>query len=86
MQRKELKLYTAFKLIKNFACIIVSPQKKDPRIQLTLKFPGEDSADGFMQDGSKKGHWGTGDLLVDVRSTDELERTKVLILRSYENA
>lgn len=86
VQRKELKLYTAFKLIKNFVCLIVLPQKKDPRIQLTLKLPGEDSEDGFTQDGSQKGHWGTGDLLVDVRNTDELERTKVLILQSYENA
>lgn len=86
VQRKELKLYTAFKLIKNFVCIIVLPQKKDPRIQLTLKLPGEDSADGFTQNGSKKGHWGTGDLLVDVRNTDELERAKALILKSYENA
>jgi len=86
VQRKELKLYTAFKLIKNFACLIVLPQKKDPRIQLTLKLPGEDSEDGFTQDGSQKGHWGTGDLLVDVRSMDELERAQALILKSYENA
>jgi predicted transport protein len=86
VQRKELKLYTAFKLIKNFVCIVVLPQKKDPRIQLTLKLPGEDSADGFTQDVSQKGHWGTGDLLVDVRNTDELERAKALILKSYENA
>ncbi|PWQ98200.1 endonuclease NucS domain-containing protein [Leucothrix pacifica] len=86
VQRKELKLYTAFKLIKNFVCVIVLPQKKDPRVQLTLKLPGEDSSDGFTQDGSNKGHWGTGDLLVDVRSADELERAKALILKSYENA
>ena len=86
VQRKELKLYTAFKLIKNFVCIIVLPTKKDPRVQLTLKLPAEDSSDGFMQDGSNKGHWGTGDLLVEVRTADELERAKALILRSYENA
>ena len=84
--RKELKLYTAFKLIKNFVCVVVLPTKKDPRVQLTLKFPGEDSSDGFMQDFSNKGHWGTGDLIVDVRTADELERAKALILRSYENA
>ncbi|PIE42714.1 MAG: DUF91 domain-containing protein [Gammaproteobacteria bacterium] len=86
VQRKELKLYTAFKLIKNFACFIMLPQKKDPRLQLTLKLPGEDSADGFMQDASNKGHWGTGDLLVNVRSADDVERAKALILQSYENA
>ena len=86
VQRKELKLYTAFKLIKNFLCIVVLPQKKDPRIQLILKLPGENSSDGFTQDVSNKGHWGTGDLLVDLRTEDELERVKALILKSYENS
>jgi len=36
VQRKELKLYTAFKRIRNFVSIVVQPGK-DPRLQMYLK-------------------------------------------------
>jgi len=36
-QRKELKLYTAYKRIKNFASFHVLPQKKDERVVMYLK-------------------------------------------------
>ena len=86
VQRKELKLYTAFKRIKNFASVLVLPQNKDPRIQVFLKLPGETTDDRFTRDVSKIGHWGTGDLEVNVRTADELEKAKVLVLKSYERS
>jgi predicted transport protein len=86
VQRKELVLYTAFKRIKNFASVLVLPQHKDPRILVHLKLPGETSDDGFTRDVSNIGHWGTGDLEVNVRKADELDKVKALILRSYENS
>jgi predicted transport protein len=86
VQRKELKLYTAFKRIKNFACILVAPQIKDPRLLLFLKLPGDQAEENsFSRDVTNIGHWATGDLEVNVRRIEDLDKAKALILKSYEN-
>ncbi|MCC2616175.1 endonuclease NucS [Aestuariibacter halophilus] len=86
-QRKELKLYTAFKRIKNFASFHVLPQKKDERLVMYLKLnPSEMELEkGFTRDVTNKGHWGTGDLEVVIRDTDDLEKAKPLIKKSFDN-
>jgi predicted transport protein len=63
VQRKDLKLYTAFKKIKNFASVVVYTQKDC--LQLYLKVNPSTIAleDGFTHDVTNKGHWGTGNLL-----------------------
>lgn len=83
VQRKDLKLYTAFKRIKNFLSVVLMPQK-DPRLILYLKLPGE-MAEGnaFSRDVTNIGHWGTGNLEVVVRNLDDLEKAKTLIQQSY---
>lgn len=87
VQRKELKLYTAFKRIKNFASIVVTPGKKDPRLQVYLKLAGSVAENNeFSRDVSSIGHWGTGDLEVNVRSAADLDKTKALIYASYESS
>ncbi|WP_036254515.1 DUF5655 domain-containing protein [Methylobacter sp. BBA5.1] len=84
VQRKDLKLYTAFKKIKNFVSIVVMPQR-DPRLQIYLKLPGEKAEENsFSRDVTKIGHWGTGDLEVSVRNLADLEKAKALIMESYE--
>ncbi|WP_444889897.1 DUF5655 domain-containing protein [Microbulbifer sp. DLAB2-AA] len=85
VQRKELKLYTAFKRIKNFASIVIMPGKKDPKLQIYLKLPGS-MAEGaeLCRDVSNIGHWGTGDLELNVRQPSELDKAKELIALSYE--
>ncbi len=85
VQRKELKLYTAFKRIKNFVSIVVLPVQKDPRLLVYLKLPAEQAKDdGFSRDVRKIGHWGTGDFELNVRSATELDQVKALITKSYE--
>ncbi|CAM3155197.1 DUF5655 domain-containing protein [Cupriavidus taiwanensis] len=81
VQEKQLKLYTAFKRLKNFACVLVYPQ----RLVLTLKLDPATVAleEGFSRDVSQVGHWGTGDLEVYLRTPADLERAKPLIERSY---
>jgi predicted transport protein len=93
VQRKDLKLYTAFKRIKNFVSIVIMPGKRAPKLQIYLKLPGSmaenydgKEADNFMRDVSHIGHWGTGDLEVNLRNTSELERVKELISLSYERS
>ncbi|MGI9277206.1 MAG: DUF5655 domain-containing protein [Endozoicomonas sp.] len=86
VQRKELKFYLAFKRIKNFVCLLVLPGKKDPRLQLYLKVNPADYTmeEGLTRNMSQKGHWGTGDLEVNIRNLDDFEKAKALIEDSYK--
>lgn len=87
VQRKDLKLYTAFKRIKNFASIVIMPSKNDPKLQLYLKLTGARAENNeFSRDVTNIGHWGTGDLEVNVRSVADLDKAKALINASYEGS
>jgi predicted transport protein len=82
--RKELKLYTAYKRIRNFISICIDPQK-DARVTLWLKVePSSIKIEkNFTRDVTNIGHWGTGDLEVSIRSIDDFEKAKPLIEQSY---
>lgn len=81
VQEKRLKLYTAFRRLKNFACVIAYPN----RLLITLKLDPASVAleDGFSRDVSHVGHWGTGDLELTIHTLGDLERAKPLMERSY---
>ena len=85
VQEKELKLYTAFRRLRNFACAILLP-KTDPKICLTLSLDPStvDPSDGFIRNISKIGHWGTGDVEINIRDINSFELAKPLIERSYQ--
>ena len=85
VQRKELKLYTVFKRIRNFMSLVVMPGKNDPKLLMYLKLPGKIAdEDGFSRDVTEIGHWGTGNLELTLRSNEDWLRAKDLILQSYE--
>jgi predicted transport protein len=77
-----LKLYVAFKTIKNFACVDV--QKGSLLLFLKLDPAEMTLEEGFTRDVREIGHWGTGDLQVTLRTQADLERAKVLIQQTYE--
>lgn len=81
---KTTQYYLAYRRIKNFACVEVHPQSG--QLLLFLKVNPDEVAltDGFTQDVRKIGHFGTGDLEARVSSTEDLERAKILIERSYD--
>jgi predicted transport protein len=81
VQEKPLKLYTAFRRLKNFACVIAYPN----RLLITLKLDPTSVAleEGFSRDVSQVGHWGTGDLELCLRNVTDLERAGPLLERSY---
>lgn len=54
------------------------------RIYLKLDPEALQLEPGFTRDVSNIGHFGTGDLEVTLRSHDDLERAKPLIVQSYE--
>ncbi len=87
VQRKDLKLYTAYKRIKNFSSVVVTPTKSDPRLQIYLKPEYADIDEKYhaiARDVTNIGHWGTGNLELTVRNTDDLELAYELIKVSYE--
>ncbi|MBD9478111.1 DUF5655 domain-containing protein [Pseudoxanthomonas sp. PXM02] len=78
---RKLKLYTAFRRLKNFVSVVMYPNK----MLVFLKVDPDTVAleDGFSRDVRQIGHWGTGDLELTLRTTADIEKAKPLIERSY---
>lgn len=81
VQQKSLKLYTAFRRLKNFACVIVYPN----RLLVTLKLDPDTVAfeDGFSRNVRQVGHWGTGDVELCLLGPLDLQKAQALLERSY---
>lgn len=84
VQEKTLRLYIAFRRIKNFACVEVKPQNGVVKIYLKVDPDSVEIEPGFSRDVRKIGHFGTGDLEVTITCDDDFEKAKPLIIKSYE--
>lgn len=84
VQEKQLKLYTAYKRLRNFVC--VEPHLGHLRLHVRLDPVTVPLEAGFTRDVREVGHWGTGDLEVMLRNTADLDRAKPLLLRAYEDS
>jgi predicted transport protein len=82
VQRKELRLYVAFKRLKNFATIVAQKNRLILYLHLNPKELGPLPAIG--RDVSEQGHWGTGDLEVSLTVQADLETAKPLIHMAYQ--
>lgn len=82
VQRKELRLYLAFKRLKNFATVVIH---KKNCLQLYLHLdPGPVvTLVPKARDVTSIGHWGTGNLEVTISTPAELEAAKPLISAAY---
>ncbi len=86
VQMKQLKYYVAFRRLQNFACVelhatageLVVYLKVDPKMVQVDQI--------FTRDVTNIGHNGTGDLEIRIKSGDDLEQAKPLIVRSYEGS
>ncbi len=81
VQEKHLKLYVAFRRLKNFACVI--PYKDKLLVMLKLNPDTVVLEESFSRDVRNIGTWGTGDLELCVRTMADFERAKPLLDRSY---
>lgn len=81
VQRKELRLYVAFKRLKNFATVVA--QKNRLLLYLHLNPVELSSMPAIGRDVSQQGHWGTGDVELSLTSLADLDTVKPLILMSY---
>ena len=82
VQRKELKLYAAFKRLKNFASVVL--QKNRLLLYLHVDPAQLNPIPPNGRNVSQQGHWGTGDLELSLTSQADLDAAKPLILVAYE--
>ena len=84
VQEKHLKLYTAFRRLKNFACVI--PYRDKLLVMLKLDPDTVALESGFSRDTRNIGTWGTGDLELTLRTLADLDKAKPLLERSYSES
>ncbi|MCX7746018.1 MAG: DUF5655 domain-containing protein [Clostridia bacterium] len=77
----QLKLYVAFKKIKNIVCVEVRLKC----IMLYLRVNPElvELENGFSRDVREVGHWGTGELELTIRNSGDFEKAKKYIDMAY---
>ena len=76
-----LKLYSAFKKIKNIVTVVVL--KKKLVINLPLDVNTVTFEDGFSRDVTNIGHWGCGAVELHIQTSSDFEKAKPLIDRAY---
>ena len=77
-----LKLYTAFKKIKNFVTMEIYPAKILVNFKLN---PANYNLTDSLRDISEIGHWGCGPLQYILKSEKDVEFVKELIQKAYED-
>ncbi|MDE0164592.1 MAG: DUF5655 domain-containing protein [Bryobacterales bacterium] len=82
VQEKTLKFYVAFKRLRNFARVKVRPSKVALSVYLNVNPDTITLKRGFTRD-VRNMKW-AGDLEVTIRTPEDLERAKPLLLMSYE--
>ncbi len=82
VNRKDLKLYVAFKRLRNFVC--VGFKKDGLFLWLKLDPTAVTLEPGFSRNVRQIGHWGTGDVEVLIRNHADLDKAKSLIQKAYE--
>lgn len=83
VSENQLKLYTAFKKIRNIVCVEVRQKSILLYLRLNPDNYLEEQKAGLVRDVRNIGHWGTGDLEITLKSAEKLERIKYLIDQSY---
>lgn len=78
----ELKLYVAFKKIKNIICVEV--YQKQILLHLRINPDTIELEDGFTRDVRNIGHYGTGELRIVIKSISDFEKAKKYIDKAYE--
>ena len=77
----KLKLYYAYKKIKNFACVQIDKNKVIVNLHLDAK--SMQFEDGFSRDVTDIGHWGTGNVQIWIKNQGDFEKAKPYIDRAY---
>jgi len=76
------KLYIAYKLARNLACVEIQRKK----VVVTLNRKAYDAMPSNFVDVTNVGHWGTGDIEVHISTEGELEAALLGISETYKLA
>lgn len=76
-----LKLYAAFKKIRNIVTVVVL--KKKLIINLPIDVTTVSFEEGFSRDVTNIGHWGCGAVELHIKNKGDFEKAKALIDRAY---
>ena len=82
ISENRLKLYAAYKKIKNVICLEI--RVKSIMVYLRLNPSDIEVVDGFCRDVSTIGHWGTGDVELTVKNEADFNKAKDYILKAYQ--
>lgn len=83
---KTTAYYIAFRRIKNFASVEFRNQSRKLLVYVKVDPSSVTLEPGFTRDVRRIGHFGTGDLEITIQSTDDFEKAKALLGKSYEEA
>lgn len=81
VRETHLKLYSAFKKIKNIVTVVIL--KKKMILNLPLDVNSVTFEEGFSRDVTDIGHWGCGSVELHIQSFADFEKAKPLIDRAY---
>ena len=81
--KKTLKLYFAYRRLKNFACVEVHPQTQTLLVYLKVDPDSLQLEEGFSRDVRSIGHFGTGDLELRIKNATDFAKAQPLIQQSY---
>lgn len=82
ISENKLKLYVAFKKVKNIVCL--QPYKKEIVLYLKLNPDKEVLIEGLTRDVRNIGHWGTGDFEITIKNIEDYEKAKVYLDKVYD--
>jgi len=86
VQSKMNENYTAFRRLKNFACLEIRNQSKKLLVYVKVNPDTVQMESGFTRDVRGVGHFGTGDLEITIQSMVDIEKAKPLFDRSYKDS
>lgn len=81
LSANQLKFYKAYKKVQNIVCIEIL--KKHILLYLKLDPATVELKEGFINDMTNKGHYGTGDLQIVIKTPEDFIQAKSLLDRAY---
>jgi len=82
ISENRLKLYVAYKKIRNVVCLEI--RTKNILAHLRLNPSDLEPVDGFWRDTSNIGTWGTGDVEITIKDEADFAKAKDYILKAYQ--
>ena len=82
ISENRLKLYTAYKKLKNIVCVEV--RAKSIMVYLRLNPSDVKLVEGFCRDVTNIGHWGTGDVELTIKNEEDFINSKEHIFKAYQ--